>query len=249
MKILFENLLSTATISSTNALANYPVQNLYHPFLRKRWQASGGENTITIVFNEPKVCNCFYFSWTNSGLTIKLYSNGTIVHEFNGSKTAYHFDPVVITRVEIVALSVIPIATENGNIIATDLFAEIVSSGEFGTFIGGIGIGNEYSLPPPMSFWSESFDDRSIVSESDNGQVLYEYIEPLRQYDFTIELLNRTDTRQLQYQYLAYGQGKPVWIDFETDELQPMYCRLTGTIETDKNKRQYKTKIKIKEAR
>jgi hypothetical protein len=97
--------------------------------------------------------------------------------------------------------------------------------------------------------WDETFDDRSIVSESQTGQVLQEYVEPLRNYDFSIPTINRDDLRALQATYLAYGRGAILWIDPETDDLPVMYGRMTDALSASKNRKLYTAQLKFKEAR
>jgi hypothetical protein len=116
-------------------------------------------------------------------------------------------------------------------------------------YIGGIGAGESVALDPPESFWDETFDDRSIVSESQTGHVLQEYVEPLRNYDFNIPTINRDDLRALQAIYLTYGVGSILWIDPETDDLPVMYGRMVEALSASKNKRLYTAKLKFKEAR
>jgi len=116
-------------------------------------------------------------------------------------------------------------------------------------YIGGIGAGESVALDPPESFWDETFDDRSIVSESQTGQVLQEYVEPLRNYDFSIPTITRDDLRALQDVYLAYGRGAILWIDPETDDLPVMYGRMTEALSASKNRKLYTAMLKFKEAR
>jgi hypothetical protein len=52
MRILFDNVLDVATLTSLNAEDAYPVRNLISPFLRQIYQASGATDTITIALTE-----------------------------------------------------------------------------------------------------------------------------------------------------------------------------------------------------
>jgi hypothetical protein len=116
-------------------------------------------------------------------------------------------------------------------------------------YLGGLGVGLDHKIDPPESFWTEAFEDRSVVSESDAGQVLQEYTEPLRLYQFSIPTLDQTEARALQAKYIQTGIGKPVWVDPDTDELPMLYCALTAPVSVQKRKRQYTASINLKEAR
>lgn len=116
-------------------------------------------------------------------------------------------------------------------------------------YLGGIGIGSAYYIDPPQSFWDETFDDRSIVSESDGGQVLQEYTAPLRVYQFSIPTLTRGEARACEALYIQCGRGRTIWLDPETDDLPPLYCSLVDALTINKNKRQYTARLNFREAR
>jgi hypothetical protein len=226
MKILFSNLVHDAVISATSTDSNYPVGNLKSSFLRKRWQSTANSDTIVVTLASPESVSSLFIGYTNSTLpiTVRLY-NGLTLLQTTSITDSLHFNSVLLDKIELDLSASSPV------------------------YLGGIGFGVAYDIDPPESFWEETFDDRSIVSESQSGQVLQEYVEPLKIYDFNIPTLDRTEARAIEAQYRLTGAGYLVWLDPMTDDLEPMYCRLTDPVTVNKNKRQYAAKLTFKEAR
>jgi len=225
MYVLFDNVLMDTVITAIGEDANYPADNLKSAFLRKRYQSVATSDTITITFATLTAINSVYYAYTNADtIEVRLYDGATLLNTLTGSDR-YHFASVDVDKVEI------------------DL------SGTDTVYLGGIGIGLDYQIDPPESFWAEDFDDRSIVSESDAGQVLQEYVEPLRVYDFTIPTLDRMEARALQTEYVKTGIGRTLWVDPDTDDLPMLYSTLTGAVVVQKNKRQYTANMSFREAR
>ena len=61
MKILFDNILEDSTLSATNESLNYPVANLGHPFLEKRFQSTTTTSTITADWTTDQCISCFFY--------------------------------------------------------------------------------------------------------------------------------------------------------------------------------------------
>jgi len=223
MKILFDNKLLSATVTATNEDSNYHVSNLKSPFLRRKFQSTGTTSTITATISTT--INSIFYGYTNGSVTVRLYDGGGLITTYAGIVDSIDFADTAITYIEV----------------------DISSAST--VYLGGLGIGKSVALDPPESFWDETFDDRSIVSESQTGQVLQEYVEPLRNYDFSIPTINRDDLRALQDVYLAYGRGHILWIDPDTDDLPVMYGIMVEALSASKNKRLYTAKLKFKEAR
>ena len=226
MKILFNNLVLSATVTALTADANYPATNIQSPFLRKRFQSTNATDMLTITFSALTSINSIFYGYTNaSTVTARLYNSGGLIITYTGISPSKFFADTSVTYVEI------------------DLIASATA------YMGGVGIGKSETLDPPESFWEETFDDRSIVSESQTGQVLQEYVEPLRIYNFNVPTITRDEVRAFQLVYLKYGRGALLWLDPITDALPVIYCRLTEPIATTKNKRIYTLKLTLKEAR
>jgi len=59
MKILFTNLLDTATLSAGGTSVNYPLANLKHPFLKKKFQ-----QTVAISGGSISDADALTLTWT-----------------------------------------------------------------------------------------------------------------------------------------------------------------------------------------
>ena len=224
MYILWSNLLQNAGITAESADPNYPVDNLKSTFLRKKFQSVNLTDTKSVSFESLTTINSVYYAYTNAIVTIKIYDGLTLLDTLSGADV-YHFANIDTDRVDFE-----------------------LSVGE-PAYLGGLGVGLDHQIDPPESFWTEAFEDRSVVSESDAGQVLQEYTEPLRLYQFSIPTMDQTEARELQTKYVQTGIGRPVWVDPDTDDLPMLYCTLTAPVSVQKRKRQYTASISFKEAR
>ncbi len=257
MRLLLDNILSTATLSSLHEDSNNPLTNLYHAFLRNRYQSEDISDTITIEFPDPVSINSFYFGYTNAeSLAIQfLNADGDIILENDNFELAtedgftlatedgfdligydgeepeqiesFHFDPITVKTILIYL------------------------SGSENVYLGGCGVGTTYAPPSPSDNWIEPLEDRSIVSESQAGQVLQEYVEPLRAYEFSFQLLTRTELNELRQTFIDLGRGKPIWIELvpDHDEIIPLYGSINADPGTDRARMLLSFTLKFKEAR
>lgn len=224
MKILFDNIAKSASLSAITPDPNYPVNNIISVFLKKRFQSINLTDTVTAIWASPVTIDTIHIGYTNAVVTVKIYLASVLLDTLTGDEV-YHFAPTSVDEVEF----------------------ELVA-GEV-AYLGGIGIGSAYAIDPPESFWDETFDDRSIVSESDGGQVLQEYTAPLRVYQFSVPTLTRDEARACENLYIQCGRGRAIWLDPETDDLPPLYCSLVDALTINKNKRQYTARLNFREAR
>lgn len=225
MRVLFQNKAEDAGITALYENANYPVSNLVSRFLRKRFQSTANSDTVTIDFGAITAISSVFYGYTNAtSVTINVYDGVTLL-ETCTDLDCFSFPEVQADKVEIVLTASSPV------------------------YLGGVGVGVAYELPPPSSFWTESYQDRSLVSESQSGQVLQEYVEPLIGFDFAWNMLSRDQARGLLAQYKAVGVGRPLWIAPETDDIDPLYARITDAMGASKDKRRYSVRMNIREAR
>lgn len=248
MRILFNDILADCVVSATNTDSNFPVANLSHPFMRRRWQSLSNTDTITIEPTTFTSISGIYLGYTNAEkILLTVYGYNQV--GYNGDVLGYDGDELAFNDQS----SGIEYDMSSG-VFHQDLFFSVVTVevtapvGEK-VYLGKIALGDDYRIDPPESFWEESFDDKSIVSVSDGGQVLQEFVEPLRRLKFSIPTMDRDETRAFQAQYVQCGVGRPIFIDPETDNLPILYCRFSSSISTSKNKRQYRTQMEFTEAR
>ena len=246
MRILFDSILSNCNVSATNTNTNFPVGNLDHPFLRKIWKSNNNTDTITIEQSGQYVpINSIYMGYTNAtSITMTVFGFDRIL--LNGYTVGFGGDSVLVPAVA--TSSPIPITdVYHSDLFFTKITLALVASSP--VYVGRISLGTDILYDPPESFWDESFEDKSIVSVSDAGQVLQEFVQPLRIWNFNIPTMDRTEARAFEDEYIGCGVGCPIFVDPQTDDLPVLYCRFSDPIVINKNKRQYAARMQFKEAR
>jgi hypothetical protein len=211
MKILFDNALASATLSSLYASPNYPAANLQHRFLKKRFQAIVGSDTIRMEWATAKTVNSVFVGYTNAtAFVLRLYDAGAALlatHSFTSSDLASHFASVSGVRA-----------------------AELdVSNALSSVYVGGIGIGEAYTMPDPRNDWNDGLLDNSLVSSSADGQVSANMIESLRSMPFNFFTVGREDFIAIRALVAPVNKGVPLWVDpFHLDhsKLLPIYSTI-----------------------
>lgn len=236
MKILFDNLVKNATLTTTYPNLNYPVSNLAHAFLRRRYQTADPPTTITVTFAEVSSVNCFFYGYHNlTAIALRLYDDGdvllhtvTIANPESGVG-AEHFDEVALVE-----------------------YAQVDITAAASGYLGGIGLGMSELLPSPVADFEEDLIDNSIVSTSPGGQTQQIYIESLKSDVYTIRDVTRERRAEIVALFLAVGVGAPLWIDAFYDNhtyQSPFYGHFVRTINTVKNGRRFDFGIELREAR
>ena len=227
MKILFNNVLLDGTFSAGNASPNYPVDNLKHEFLHKRYQhLESVYDTVTITLDTAQDINYFFAGYTNaSQLVVRLYSSvpallstDTLLSVGTGTKAINYGQTYSVKTIEI------------------DVY------GSTGTYLGGVGAGVVEDFGDPVSEWTEPWIDNTILSGSTTGQKLRNLVKPLRTYNWEFRELTRALANYFNTVYDDYGLGAIVWIahfaDVE-DFINPMYAIVKKPPDTRKNGRRY----------
>lgn len=235
MRLLFENIIDNATITSLNGSLNYPPENLQDTVLKKRFQSSIDNDVLTINFAATSSVNSFYYGFTNAAfMRIRFYLGSdslvktvTVLNPTT-AEDAYHFSEI------------------------TADFAEIYIEGPEGVYLGGAGCGMSIIFPDPENRWNEPLEDNSIVSESLSGETENDYVESLRIYSWIFKDNTRESTNYYRGLYKDLGIGKPIWIDpFENDHdyIGPIYAKLTKNFNATKDGRRFNFYLDIKQAR
>jgi hypothetical protein len=211
VKLLTNNVLKNATITSTNESVNYPAEFLVDNFLRLRYQCIDSSDTITVVLDEAADIDSFYFGYTSSLSTI------SVAYKASG-----------------VTLGTSSFATYAGEQFASDHFATLSDidtivisiTGTSGMYIGGIGAGEAIDMPYAIAAWSDEFVDNSIVTRTPHGQVQQNYVEPLKTFGFSFETVEFDDFYEIKAALQNLG-GAPCWVTFFEDSpttFEPLYC-------------------------
>lgn len=237
MKILFDNVLLDATLSADAASANYPVENLIHQFLYKRYQhLDPSYDTVTITLDAETDINYFFAGYSNAPqVVVRIYSGAaallstdTLTSIGTGTKRIKYSQTYAVKTIEI------------------DVY------GGVGGYLGGVGAGVIEDFPDPLGDWSEPFEDNTTVTDSATGQSLRNRILPLKRYTWIFKDVERSVANDYKLLYNNYGIGAIIWIDpFEDvdDFLTPLYAKILAPPGTTKNGRRYDQEWSFRELR
>lgn len=231
MRILFNELFENASVLATNQSLNYPVANIIHPFLQKRFQSTTTSSVITATWTTDQCMSCFFYGFhTLTSLTV-VYKNsvGTIIKTLN------------ITSPE-------DIGVEYFDELTTVRSVEITVNGASGFYLGKIGGGCCYQMPDVLAPYDSGNSDNSSSSSSPHGQRLVNSVPKLRalSYGFrelTLDLKNEID---------ALYTPKNIFFDLyegNRDKEPPIYGYFTETFNFPYEARRYSLTIKIGESK
>lgn len=270
MKILFDNyaridIEDPTVYSSLDASTNYPVANLGHPFLRKRYQNVTGADTITVTFAADETVNSFFVGYHNAREEIRLTEDGDdriteegdlrLISTSKLTMNLYSYAGVLLYTEDLYLTNQFEAihfaAVENVR------YATIVIdwSGLGAGYLGGIGLGLCYTMPDPQADWLDGKEDNSTAESSLTGQAMQDYVEPQTLRVFNFNAVPEATYQSIKDSIYAIGKGRPVWIDFtELDHtfFLPGYFTIENGIEGAKRvpgKKTWSFTLTFKEAR
>ncbi len=243
MRILFDNKanLSDIVITNQNQNINYPCENLLHDFLELDYRASDTEDQIDIKFNKPITADSIFFGFHNlRSIMFQLYDS----------------------RERVLLDRTVNKPQQNGaeffdSLTDVKKFKIIVSakSGQVAALLGGIAIGDAYTMPDPLNTWGFGFEDNSFKSSTPSGQILINQVKPLRTGEYAFRNVSLETTKEILKLYQTYT-GSHIWVDaFEdTDFIKQAVYSTIQEISPPKREVNARTpsfsfSIKIKEAR
>lgn len=236
MKILLDNKVIDSTITSNLQNENYPAQNLANQFLRKRYQAVGITDLITITFDLSISTTSFYYSYNNlSSMVVRFYDFYDLLLHTENITEVFEEDAIYFTQVDDVSYMTIEVTTS---------FSD--------AYLGGVAVGIPTDFGNVFAAWEDDPLDNSVVTDSDSGQSLQNYEEPLSSYNF--EFRDKTNAEKLTEQNLikAKGKGGKIWADpFEDNHVYmvPFYGTIRSMIVPVKNGRRFDYTLRLREAR
>ena len=231
MRVLFDNLIFSSSVSADNENANYPVTNLQSAHLTKIYKSTTTGAAITITFPTVQTVNCCYIGFTNaSAATVALYNaSDTLIKTvtldtLRGGKT---FTAALLVKYAIVTLA------------ASDTL-----------YVGTIGIGNNYTMPDPDNGIIAKPVDRSSRDFSNGGQLYANYRAVVQQIDATYSQLLSGTYNEIFALFAAARH--PVWIDVyeeNTGIINPLYCDMTMDSDPNQSWKRYQMKFTFIEVR
>lgn len=235
MKILFENVFENASFSATNESLNYPIPNIVHPFLHKRFQSSGTSSVVTATFTTDQIVSCFFYGYHNITSLVAVFKN-------SGGGTLLTLN---ITSPD-------DIGVEWFTMLTTVRSVEMTITGASGFYIGGVGTGQCYTMPDPLASYDPGFADNSEFVESPHGQTLQSYVEPLRELEYGFRDLTLEIRKEISDRYKAVGIGKPLFLDLYEENRSkepPIYGKILNALSFPYSPRRHNFTLKIREAR
>lgn len=268
MIILFDNLMEAGTLSAVNADENYPVSNLISPFLRQIYQSTGNTDTITLELTEDANVDALFWGFTNVNTMIVSFFDSTdtlieliylegekVGHYYGyGESYFYGYDDEYYGYYDRESDHYYDPASWHWDVPIENVRKITIEATTDDTYlyIGGIGVGKSYKMPDPDQGFSEGWLDNSIISRSQAGQSLAEYVTPLRQYGYSFSTVERSLMNELQQKYKEQGIGAHLWLDSTEknhDFIAPMYGILEEWSESNKDGKRYNFDITLTEAR
>jgi hypothetical protein len=260
VKILFDNVLKNATLTSTNGSVNYPPENLVHNFLRKIYRSNATEyDTITITLDDYKYINSFFVGYTDTvKIVLRLYQGATLLKTETLENVATTERITTDGSRRETTSGAIRIVSETFDYASvhwdTDYYVSSIQLDVYGganIYVGGVGAGQAWTSRGPMSPWDEPFIDSTQVVTSPYGQTIRNEALPLNAYMWTFRDLTREQTNELQDIYRSKKLGALVWVDaFEEnhDFKKPFYAFIADPFQIRKNGRRYDVLISLQEA-
>lgn len=228
MKILFDNLLPLANLSALGVSVNYPLANLNHPFLKKKFQqtvdGSSGmpdASALTLTWAADHTVDTIVAGYSNAKLfTLKLYDSGnTLLY----TKT--------FTDVEMGAtFTAVPGVRSAKLLLDTD-----IGSNPMTVYLGGLGIGVAMACPDPLYDWTPGYVDNSFGVSSLDGQTQGQYIDPLRSHGFRFTTPYKTVLDAIQSGVNTLGKYGTVFVIPFTGAMAsvpPIYCTIPDGVES-----------------
>jgi len=235
MRILFNNIFENASFLATNESLNYPVVNLAHPFLRKRFQSTSTSSEVTASFTSDQIMSCLFYGFHN-------FSSMTVVFKNSGGSTLLTLN---ITSPDDIGVEYFTTLTTVRSVVFT-------VTGAIGFYLGGVGGGACYSMPDPLAPYSPGDADNSDFVETPDGQTLQNFVTPLLEYEFGFRDQSGAVYKEIKTNYRSVGGGKPLFIDLyeeNRDKEPPIYGKITAVPGFTYQPRRYNFTLKIREAR
>lgn len=231
MRILFDNLIFSSSLSASDANANFPVTNLKAAHLTKIYKSTTTGAAITITFPTAQTVNCCYVGYTNaSAVSVALYNASDVLLQtivLDAARGGKTFAAVPLVKYAVVTLA----SSET-------------------LYVGTIGIGRNYTMPNPDNNIVAKPVDRSTREYSNGGQLYVNHCGIVQQIDATFsELLSDTYNEIFA---LWAALRHPVWIDIYEDNtgiINPLYCDMTMDEDPSQAWKKYQMKFTFTEVR
>lgn len=233
MRALFDNLLNDAVLTASGDSQNYPVTNIIHRFMKKRFQPLTNTSLITAQLSQLRRVNCVFLAYhTASNVKIKLYNGVSLVHSeeknpVDNGPVHFYFNSVMADKITV----------------------EIYSAGTL--FVGTVWVGEYIQLPNFLSSYKRELIDNSAVSSTADSQTSSIYVKPLESFEFTFPECEVEMRNSIIFEYISTGIGNNFFIHptENSDLLPPCYVSFQSPPTEQKTGRTFQITINVKESR
>jgi hypothetical protein len=213
MRISYDNLLKTATLTATNENANYPVGNVYHRWQRKTFKATT-TTVITAVLDDITAITSVILDYHNlTSCTVEFYDYAdalidTWTMDCSFSTSAQYGEIADVAKVVFTCESIVDIE------------------------IGTIFVGQSLYFPIQAN-QDIPLKSSDVVSVSSDRQTSGRKGSITRAGTITIPLLTSAERKSIEEVFYEMGLIEPFFIDLWDDshsDFEPLYGTFTSEI-------------------
>ena len=227
MRVLYNNLLESASLSATNEDANYPVENIYGNSLLPLFKADTNSSVITCTLAEASTVSCFAFGNHNiDTLSIKLTDSLAATTTYNYTASNLKFSNAV-TQAMIYETAVDDVEEIEYTITSVDTL-----------YIGGLSAGSALQFPYFNINPKNGFVSTGEPQKSKNGVTFDNEGVVLETFGCTINNVDITDYDLINAFFLAVQTYKPHFIDRweESTDFPVLFAQQTRDFDWTKGK-------------
>ena len=213
MRISYDNLLKTATLTATNVNANYPISNVFHRWQRKTFKATTASVITAVLDDVASISSVIldYHNLTSCSVAFYDYSDALIdtwTMDVSYNCSAQYGTVVDVAKVVLTCESIV------------------------GIEIGTIFIGQSLYFPI-QSDQDIPLKSSDVVSVSSDRQTSGRKGSVTRAGTITVPLLTSTQRKSIEEVFYEMGLIEPFFIDLWDDshtDFEPIYGTFTSEI-------------------
>jgi len=244
MKLLWNNYLEDSTVTASNQDENYPVSNLTHKFLEKKFQSLGSQSKITITMPETRTVSMIAYGFNNATsaqdtIVVTKDAPDTLVVTKNAVDIVVISVEAFIELKNSVGTTVYTAQLETGGDINVNYFTPVdcktveisfVSSTDETLYVGGLSVGDPLEIEYIRNNPELSHTIRGTANKTEAGQLLSKKVRTLRVWDFSIPIVTNSKRAEITEMIDEVGNFKPIFAGlYEDTDIEPeMYCNIIG---------------------
>ena len=213
MRISYDNLLKTATLTATNENANYPIENVYHRWQRKTFKATT-TSVITAILDDISAITSVILDYHNlTSCSVAFYDYADVLIDTWVMDVSYNCSAQYGTVVDVAKVV---------------LTCESIVDIEIGTIFVGPSL--YFPIEANQSIPLKSSD---VLSVSSDRQTSGRKGSVTRAGTITIPLLTSAERKSIEEVFYEMGLIEPFFIDLWDNshtDFEPLYGTFTSEI-------------------